>query len=320
MNIGETDPSLRRIYSTIYADDGITLSTTAASSPPSGTVKTTVNGAAFANAPGTLVHVGSGLYYYEATSGEVATGGFLSVKYERAGFTKTHFWAPVGQLWSIGEVDTSLLRLPLTIYDTATEPPALATGATVTTAADLKVSHNGAAYANATGSLVEVGDGLYYYQGVTGDAAVGGALLVKYESAGFGVAITWTSVDPSLAGSVVTAPVFTSVTTPGSLGDNPDVTRWIPIALTFDVPPGYQVVIVAQIGIDSALWMAAYDESIGGAQGAVSLAPLYADKSVIQITGTIVSGRVFTASILPNGGWQREQVSLVVYIALEVTE
>jgi sensor domain CHASE-containing protein len=64
--------------------------------------------------------------------------------------------------------------------------------------------------------------------------------------------------------------------------------------------------------------MAAYDESIGGAQGAVSLAPLYADKSVIQITGTIVSGRVFTASILPNGGWQREQVSLVVYVALEV--
>lgn len=131
-------------------------------------------------------------------------------------------------------------------------------------------------------------------------------------------------VDFRLGAQIGAAATLTSSTTEGDLSADPNVARWTPIEISFTVPTGFLVAIVVQIGEDSALWMSAYDEAIAGdesgpIQGAAALAPLFADKSVITIVGTIVAGRTFTASILPNGGWQREQVRLVPYIAKEVS-
>src|SRR5689334_7711849 len=138
MNVGETNPQLRRIFLTIYVDDGSSLATTAAVAPPAHALQVSINGAAFVDAGGTLTHLGSGSYYYEAAAGEVATAGFLAFKYQATGFRTEIDWAPVGQLFDVGETDTTKLRLPFTIYDLTSEPPALATGATVTVATDLK--------------------------------------------------------------------------------------------------------------------------------------------------------------------------------------
>lgn len=113
--------------------------------------------------------------------------------------------------------------------------------------------------------------------------------------------------------------VIIGKTNTGVLSSDPNVARWTPVTLTFQVPPGYNVAIIAQIGPDAALWMSAYDEALGGAQGAAAIAPLFSGKTTLSIAGTIAGGRLFTINVLPNGGWQREQVKLVPYIALEMS-
>jgi hypothetical protein len=316
VNVGEPNPELRRIFLSIYVADGTALALDAAVAPPVGSVRVSVNGAAFVNAAGSLVHMGAGSYYYQADTTEVASAGFLSVEYKRTGYKTEHDWAQVGRLFLAGETNPALLRLPLTIYDLGS-PPGLATGATVTTASDLQVSINGNAYANSTGSLHEVGDGLYYYQAVAGDVAVSGAFVAKFApAAGFALTISWQSVDSVTASS---APSFTSVTAPGPLDADPTEARWTPVDMVFSVPPGFNVSIAAVVGLDSALWMLAYDEVVSGEVGQGALAPLYEDKSVVTSAGSVLAGRVMTMSILPNGGWQRPDVTLVAYLTLEVT-
>ncbi len=315
MNVGETNNTLRRLYLTIFIDDGSALATTAAVAPPAHALQVSINGAAFVDAGGTLVHLGDGSYYYEATAGEVATAGFLAFKYQATGFRTEIDWTQVGRPFLLGETSPTLLRLPLTIFDLAS-PPALATGATAGVG-DLKISVNGAAYVNASGSLVQVGSGLYYYQATTADAAAGGIIVIKYKPAStFAEMVTWQSID-SPAQSFTAA--LTSSTTPGQLDPNPDVARWIPIHLSFVAPAGYHVVINAQIGLDSALWMTAYDEQIAGDVGDAALAPLFSDKSSVSIAGSFSVGRTVTMDVLPNGGWQRPDVKLVPYLAVEMT-
>jgi len=318
MNVGESNPQLRRIFFTIYVADGSALATTAAVAPPAHAVQVSINGAAFVDAGGSLQHIGAGSYYYEATAGEVATAGFLAVKYQATGFRTEIDWAPVGQLFTVGETNTTKLRLPFTIYDLTSEPPALATGATIAVASDMQLSVNGGAYANAVGTMPEVGSGLYYYQGVVGDAVTQGILVAKYANASFGTAITWITVDPAPT-AAVTAPAFIAVTPPGDLSTDPSLARWVPVSMSFSVPAGYGVSIDVQIGDNSALWMSAYDEGIGGGQGEQALAPLFSDKSDVVIVGDVPSGRSFSIDLLPNGGWQRPDIKVVPYITLEVT-
>lgn len=105
-------------------------------------------------------------------------------------------------------------------------------------------------------------------------------------------------------------------TPPGSLNADPDIARWTPVHLEFYAPPGFTVVVVAQIGTDSALWMVCYDDVLGATTG--GLPPLFADKTVVVTSGTADGGRSFVMDILPNGGWMRDNVTLVPYLALEV--
>jgi hypothetical protein len=77
--------------------------------------------------------------------------------------------------------DTALIRVPILIYDASGN---LAEGATAS-GAELQISKAGGAMTNATGTLVELGGGSYYYQGVVADADTQGVLLVKYEKSLF---------------------------------------------------------------------------------------------------------------------------------------
>lgn len=312
---GETDATLRRIKAAIYVEDGSALALDAAVGLVAGNVQVSISGAAFVNALGTLVHIGSGNYYYEADETEIQDPGFLLVKYERTGYKTDGWYDFVSECWSLDETDLDKLRLPIAIFDDAS-PPALSTGATVTVPSQLQISKNGGAYANAAGSLAHIGDGFYTYQGVAADADTQGWILVKFEKAGFSQCTAFVHVE---IGEVEIVTTLTEATTPGDLDDDPTAARFTPIHLEFPVAAGYNVVIQAQIGTDSALWMAAYDERISGQTGQAAYAPLFSTKSTVDITGTFGSGRVFVMDILPNGGWQREQVRLVPYLALEMT-
>jgi hypothetical protein len=223
INIGETNALLRRVYFMVYIEDGSALADdgAAATGAPAGTIQVSINGAVLTNGAGTFAHLGRGEYYYEASAGEVATAGFFAVKFERTGF-RTDF-APmttIGQLFITGETDPTKLRWPFTIYGDA-EPPELATGATVTAPSELQTSLNGAALADAAGTLEEVGDGLYYYQGVAGDAASTGVRSIQYESAGFRTMVT--TIDVGAAVSVgFDGPTLVNITpTPSAVPGSP---------------------------------------------------------------------------------------------------
>lgn len=206
MRVGETNVELRRILLTIQLADGSGLATSVDSGSP--TILVSQNGAALTAATGALHHVSTETrqHYYEASASEALTPGFLLVVVVDASIQTAIGWAPVGQIFALGEANPALLRLPLTIY-TDGEPPALATGATVTTASDLQSSINARAFANDPGSLVEIGDGAYYWQATATAAAEHGFVELKYESTGFGVCLSWVSVDDLSTSTTPVTPV-----------------------------------------------------------------------------------------------------------------
>ncbi len=101
-------------------------------------------------------------------------------------------------------------------------------------------------------------------------------------------------------------------TTEGDLAVLPADARWVPIRVSYAIPANMNIVIIARIGDNSVLTMVVYDDNFDGIQ------PLFATKSVVTITGTLGTGRVIDIYVLPNGGWIRESVQLIPYIAHEV--
>lgn len=206
MKLGETNPELRRILLTIFTEDGSALATDVETLTP--TILVAKNSATLVAATGALNHVGGEdrLHYYEASAAEALTPGFLLVVVMHANIQTAIGWAPVGQIFALGESDPGKLRLPLTIYDT-TEPPALATGATVTAPSDLQSSINARTFADDAGSLVEIDHGAYYWQATAASAAEAGFATVRYESTGFGVCLDWVSVDAPADEAEVVTPI-----------------------------------------------------------------------------------------------------------------
>lgn len=293
MNLGETNASLRRIFLTIFFDDGVTLSTDAATSPPVGTIKISQNGAVFANAAGTLTHIGSGAYYYEATLTEASTQGFLVVKYERAGYKTEIDWDAVGSIFSVGEATASNRRLPVTIYDSS---GSLATGATVAVASELQVSINGGSYTNSTGSLTELSSGAYYYEGSTSDVTTPGVLLVKYEKSGFTTMLSTISVSTTSVSTTVSL-IALAPDDGSELNIDPEIARFTPVVATLQCASGEVPYVFATIG--SLSWTV-YD----GTQARTM--PFFADHTTVTALGS----DQYEISILPNGGWWRSAIDI----------
>lgn len=74
----------RRIPFVITEIDGVTMKTGVTIS--AGDLKLSKNGAAEANHAGTMTEVAGGLYYYEATAGELDTLGFLTLRWTRTDY------------------------------------------------------------------------------------------------------------------------------------------------------------------------------------------------------------------------------------------
>lgn len=181
----ESDPVARRVYGVIFRDDGVTIATDAHLSAPPHSFRVSINGAAPIDAGGNFVGNGLGEYYYEFSLSEVALPGFLMFGIKRTGYLTT--WFPVvyvDNVWTVGETNPVKLRAPVVIYDNAS-PPALVTSGAAPAAGELQTALNNVTFANAAGSLVFVADGLHYYQGTAANASAKGMLLVRFSKAGF---------------------------------------------------------------------------------------------------------------------------------------
>lgn len=295
MRVSEPNAALRRIYFAVRDTSTGLLSTTAAVSPPLGTIQVSLNGASWTNGSGSFVHAGHGSYYYEATQGELSVQGFFGVKFTRTSFRTEITFDDVGVRFAQGETNTNLLRIPLAITDTAFQ---LATGATVTTASDLQLSVNGASYADAGGTLVEVGAGLYYYQGVAADASIGGEILVTYAPAsGFAPSTSFQSVVATGGGGGVASLVALAPPDGTQLAIDPEIARFTPVVATLKCAPGEAPYVFARVGsLNWTVYDGSRDETM----------PFFGDHTTVTPLGT----NEFTISVLPNGGWWRSSIEL----------
>lgn len=318
MNAGETDPLLRRLFFELQLDDGVTPATDADVSAPAGTIQICVNGAAFVNGAGTFARIASNLYYYQLTLGECLRG-FTVARFSRAGYHEEMEQDFIGSVFVVGETDPTYLRYPITIFGDDPQPPLPATGATVTVG-DLKISVNGAAPANAAGTMPEVGHGLYYYQGVVGDAAAPSRLVASYTHAGFAMAATVIPVEPppAVIGADATPPAIGTVTplantAPGDVGAFPasfTTAKDTPIVIpVVDAASAVGFVVLSVLYGDIALWAAEPDRRVWqviyagrpGIEGLSGFHDGYAAHSTLTGTGT--AGVGFTFGVRRDGGW-----------------
>lgn len=95
----------------------------------------------------------------------------------------------------------------------------------------------------------------------------------------------------------------------GALGATYETARFQPIALTVEVPSGFGPLIFAEIGEASAFPLVVYDPV------AADFTPLFRDES----TATDNGDGTWTFSLLPLGGWWRDDVTITPGIFAEAT-
>jgi hypothetical protein len=308
MQLNEPNALLRRIEFAIHDVDGVLIEDDSAlTGVAAGDVQTSANGAAFANAPGTFGYAADGLYYYEATLAEAGVPGFLAVKFERAGFRTELAWEPVGPIFTLGEDDPVLLRLPLVIYN---DPDGeLAEGADVDSPEQLQTSLNAADFANAAGTLVEVSDGLYYYQAVAGDAAASVDLAVKFTKAGYRTTIETIEVEEPATASDTDAPTIVAISPtpgiapgqPGGFPADPDLARVTPIIIELADANG-----LAYIGV-----FARFGGSDGPRTPIFRRGAYEAGYSIFSSI-EIVDEETTRLHVLADAGWQTTEIEFVV--------
>jgi hypothetical protein len=164
-------------------ETGITVST--------GDLKLSKNGATESNHSGTWTEVASGLYYYEATSGELNTVGFLTVRVIKPGVRTfvaavqivafdPYDGARLGLTMITGGIkkNTALNNFAFVMIDSA-DNVTPKTGLTVTA----QRSIDGGAFAACANSVTEIGNGAYRINLATTDVN-GDTVLFRFTATG----------------------------------------------------------------------------------------------------------------------------------------
>lgn len=296
--LNEADATKRRIYFVVRDLDNA-LVNDAATGAPAGTIKLSSNGAAAANGAGNFVAVDAGLHYYELSAGEVAIPGFAYVVFERATYQRQDAWDSVGAIFGLNETTAAKLRLPIFITTADYFGPATGTPGGVT----LRKSTNGAAFAAAAGSINEVSGltGVYYYQGVTADAATAGFINIDFTAAGdFGRALAYKEVGVSGGPSGI-EPTVTI------LDPAPNTQIYPDTALSFEITSlGGFAMITPWIVLDPFRVPEAVHDS-------VEFVDLYAGSERIAIT----NGYRYT--VRRKGGWTSTPRLLIWAVAFDGT-
>lgn len=178
MKYSETDPELRRIP--IYLED-------TAGSPVSGEavagaeIQVSKSGSAFVDGAGSVVEVGNGAYYYEATQAETETDSFLMVKVvvSTAGVKPFMSAVDIGRRILLNEPTAAARRVPIYLEDSIGNPVAALSIA----GSECRISENGAAFVNCAGVVTEIGSGAYYYELPPAEVNVAGFGMLKINKA-----------------------------------------------------------------------------------------------------------------------------------------
>lgn len=251
-------------------------------------VKTSVDGGALATAAGTTGAVGSGAYYYETAPADIAGTQLALYVKDAASLTYSiTIRLPLQYDFPAGATGT-VRRLPAFLVNTSNAP---VTGANPT-GAQLQVSIDGAAWANALGTWHELADGAYYYDPHATEIATAGLLVLRVAATGAVVYVYAVFVGGDGAAPTVDVITPDAAEQPGSPGAFP-----VDYATAKDTP------IVIDLGDDAALvYVAVHHTQLDGSRKCVYR------RGTIQVgyrSGSfqeVVSGKT-RLHVLPDGGW-----------------
>lgn len=143
-------------------------------------VKVSVDGGALTAAAGTTGTIGSGAYYYETAPADIAgTQLVLHVKDAASLAYSFTLRLPLQYDFPAGATG-AVCHLPVFLVDASNAPVTAANP----TGAELQVSIDGAAWANALGTWVELADGEYYYDPHASEIAADGLLMLRVAATG----------------------------------------------------------------------------------------------------------------------------------------
>lgn len=143
---------------------------------PSGAeLRISKSGDALVNGAGTWVERGSGAYFYECTVAECSTLSYLLLYVNVVGAERVVWVVDIDTRISAGETSALRRHIPIFLVDATNTP---VTGLTLT-GAEVQLSKAGGAFSNATGAIMETGDGVYDYEAVYLDVTDVGPFVLK---------------------------------------------------------------------------------------------------------------------------------------------
>ena len=188
MIYGQPNSLLRRVTHIMRDLSGL-LATGA--TPTGGEIQISANGVALVNAAGTDHEVGSGAYYYGATSTDASVYGSLILLINKSGYVPQVIEEPITDTGfsyiALNESLDARARIFFVIEDVS---GVFTPGLTIS-GAQVKIGYNDGALSVALGTVVPVGSGIYYYQTTEADRALEGDIVLVI------------SVDPLLYKDVV---------------------------------------------------------------------------------------------------------------------
>ncbi len=191
MIFDEPDPLKRRIPIDLEDLDGAVTG-----ADLTGLIKVSLDGGALHLSTGSWGEYGSGSYYYEATQAESCVLSFLMVKVNVPDLLPYVYAQDVGNRIISGTTEPAALRLPVYLQNVSGDEVLSATGSVFT-------SVGGATLSAAAGTLVQISEGCYYYQGVAADVVTEGLLLLSLPSMSGGALPYTYSVDVISAADAV---------------------------------------------------------------------------------------------------------------------
>lgn len=307
MKLNETDATLRRIGPLYAVSGGVAVE--GEDFGGAGELEISVAGGAFAAALGTIVEIGDGFYYYQATALDAATAPWVVLKISgvcdeftiREDVTSGRQAAiqtaePLAALRRVG---------PFRVLDADGDPITTTVGITT------EISVNGAAWAAAAGALTLIDDGYVYYVADTTEVAAAGWIALKLT----GTAQQFVMREDIGDDSGLSAPTVTVVSTFPTTFSEARVTPWE--AEVEDFPLGAEMVIIVRYTTT--------DQASGGVRNetitARDASGTWRWPFDIEPTNAVdLEADPVTVQLLPRGGWPPCEVNIQIAAAAEAVE
>lgn len=263
-----------------------------------GELEISVAGADFGAASGTIVEIGDGYYYYEATQTEASTGPWIAIKISGVCVEFTFEEDVTTKLSGIllDETDATLRYIgPLRFVDADSGDPLTETDVD---SATVEISINGDTWTAPTGSLEFLDDGYLYYAADASEVTEVGWISIKISGVCTEFTFREDVVSPSGGGGGGAGEVI-SIT-------NGTLSRWTTVVARVRITDG--IPYIRYVSNSLKFWI--YDPAEGFVANFNQRSSVVLDDAEDE--------DIYTFTILPNGGWWTPEFRLKFIAGVEL--